>query len=90
MTRMTNATEGGQELEAVRMARIADDLEDVQASMLELLDEAQGLVREAGGMVRRRAEAYWLPNIRRLVEGAAYETSMATTVEELREEAGGS
>lgn len=44
--------------------QVAEQLRDIQAEMIDLLDQAQRLLRNAPGMTRERAESYWLAHAR--------------------------
>lgn len=73
---------------------VVDELEDVQAEMADLLSQAKRLVRQCPDQVRARAEAYWVGHLASAIGGESgqsylgsqYETSMQTTIDELREE----
>jgi len=39
---------------------LADELFDIQQELLDLLDRARGLIRQAPEMTYQRADAYWL------------------------------
>lgn len=63
-------------------------LAEIKDEMLELLEEAKGILREVGGVIAARAEAYWLPHIRTALDreysylGSSM-TTMQDTVNEL-------
>ena len=44
--------------------QVAEQLRDIQAEMIDLLDQAQRLLRSAPGMTRERAQSYWLAHAR--------------------------
>ena len=44
--------------------QVAEQLRDIQAEMIDLLDQEQRLLRSAPGMTRSRAESYWLAHAR--------------------------
>ena len=44
--------------------QVANELREIQAEMVELLDQAQRLLRSAPGMTRERAQSYWLAHAR--------------------------
>jgi len=44
--------------------QVAEQLRDIQAEMIDLLDQAQRLLRSVPGMTRERAESYWLAHAR--------------------------
>ena len=64
----------------------AAELEEIAERMQALLGEAEAVVREYGTPSElARAEAYWLPNIQRLIAGSRHEVSIESTINELRE-----
>ena len=44
--------------------QVAEQLRDIQAELIDLLDQAQRLLRGTTGMTRERAESYWLAHAR--------------------------
>jgi hypothetical protein len=68
----------------------ADELAEIQAEMVDLLDRARALLRGTG-MVKERAEAYWLAHVETALSddhdylGGSMVT-MADTIQELRGE----
>ena len=44
--------------------QVAEQLRDIQAEMIDLLDQAQRLLRSAPDMTRERAQSYWLAHAR--------------------------
>jgi len=44
--------------------QVAEQLRDIQAEMIDLLDQAQRLLRNAPSITRERAESYWLAHTR--------------------------
>jgi hypothetical protein len=68
----------------------ADDLAEIQAEMIDLLDRARTLLRGTG-MAKERAEAYWLAHVEMaLSDDHGYlggsTVTMADTIRELRGE----
>jgi hypothetical protein len=68
----------------------ADDLAEIQAEMIDLLDRARTLLRGTG-MAKERAEAYWLVHVETaLSDDHGYlggsTVTMADTIQELRGE----
>ena len=45
-------------------AQLAGQLRDIQLELIDLLDQAQALLRNAPGMTRERAQSYWLAHAR--------------------------
>ncbi len=63
---------------------IADDLEAIQAEMLDCLARAKDLLCGTG-IIQDRAEAYWLSHIEHALQQVnRYDTTMETTIKELR------
>lgn len=44
--------------------QVAEQLRDIQAELIDLLDQAKELLRNAPSMTRERAESYWLAHAR--------------------------
>lgn len=65
----------------------ADELQQIQEEMLELLNQAEHVVRTAGDRtIQARAEAYWIPHMRAQLEGGPGTMySVAETIDELRD-----
>lgn len=70
--------------------KLANKLEDIATELRVLLMSATALVVDCPSATRKRAEAYWLPQIRVAVgsegDGVTSSTSMLDTIAELRKE----
>lgn len=67
---------------------IIDRLEEIKNEIVELVGEADYLVRAAAGyksMEYARAEQYWIPGIKKHVCGTGIHNSISTTITELNE-----
>lgn len=53
----------GTRVQPERATELADELEEIKAQMLDLLQEAEGLLRGTG-VILDRARSYWLAHIR--------------------------
>lgn len=54
----------------------AAEFEEYLGLMNELLEKAMDIVRRQGGMTLKRAELYWYPSIRGMIDPNATPTSM--------------
>lgn len=74
-----------------KLQEIADELRELQAQMLECLDEAKRLIEQTGqDITLQRAEAYWLAHARIALTNshgylAGSMCSMEDTIEEIAE-----
>ncbi len=49
---------------AASTTQVAEQLRDIQAELIDLLDQAQRLLRTAPSITRERAQSYWLAHAR--------------------------
>ena len=73
-------------------SEIAQDLADIKAEMLELLDQAESLLADADHATRARAKSYWFAHIRMALDddhyfaGGGSAVTMQDTIDAIRRE----
>lgn len=75
-----------------KLQQIADELRELQAQMLECLDQAKRLIEQTGQHITlQRAEAYWLAHVRiALTNDHGYLGGSMCSMEDTIEEIAGS
>ena len=78
-------------LDDEELPKTIERLENIKNEILELVEEADYLVRVAAGgksMEYARAEHYWIPGIKKNVCGTGTQNSITTTITELKDSLG--